>query len=105
MGCDSDEIVMDERTQFPFRGGESAGLQRMNHFIWGSDGKGGMVTIYNDTRDQSIGSEYSTKFSPFLAHGNLSSRAIYKAVKDFEEKSGIANKSTYWVYWYVLRLL
>jgi len=102
LGCDRDHIALDPRTQFPFKGGETAGLQRLRHFVWGQDGSGGMVSVYNETRDQSIGSEYSTKFSPFLAHGNLSSRTIYAAVKEFEAKTGIANKSTYWVYWELL---
>merc|ERR1719273_1762455 len=102
MGYSTNELVMDKRTQFPFKGGETAGLQRLQHFVWGEDGSGGCVSVYNDTRDQSIGSEYSTKFSPFLAHGNLSSRTIFQAVKDFEAKTGIANKSTYWVYWELL---
>jgi len=102
LGCSSDDLKVDKRTQFPFKGGETAGLQRLEHFVWGNEGSGGMVAVYKETRDQSIGSEYSTKFSPFLSHGNLSSRTIYAAVKDFEATTGIANTSTYWVYWELL---
>lgn len=98
-GSTSDHIEIDARSQFPFQGGESAALARLKHVVWGEDGTGGRVTVYNETRDQSIGTEYSTKFSPFLAHGNLSSRTILKEIQNFEAETGIVNKSTYWVYW------
>lgn len=49
-----------------------------------------------------IGSEFSTKFSPFLAHGNLSARRIQSEIANFEQSTGISNESTYWVYFELL---
>ena len=43
-----------------------------------------------------IGTDYSSKFSPWLANGCLSPREIYYELKKYEEKFG-ANESTYWL--------
>jgi len=43
-----------------------------------------------------LGADYSTKFSPWLAHGCLSPRYVAKECSEYEQKR-IANKSTYWV--------
>jgi len=51
------------------------------------------VGHYNDTRNQLIGSEYSSKLSPWFANGNLSPRAAYHATRDFQKKHG-TNEST-----------
>ena len=99
----TDDVKVDERTQFPFAGGESSGIERLNNYIWGKNkNKRGPLCTYKKTRNGSIGSEYSTKFSPFLAHGNLSPRLIYNNIKNFENETGISNDSTYWVYFELL---
>ena len=43
-----------------------------------------------------VGSEYSTKFSPWLAAGCLSPRQIYSEIRRYESEHG-SNQSTYWV--------
>jgi deoxyribodipyrimidine photo-lyase len=43
-----------------------------------------------------IGADYSSKFSPWLAHGCISARAIYHEVEKYEEEVE-KNKSTYWL--------
>ena len=86
---------MDKRTQFPFEGGETSAINRLNYFVWGNNngiGKGvGPIKTYKKTRNGSVGSDYSTKFSPFLAHGNLSPRLIYNNIKHFEQTTGITH--------------
>ena len=99
-----DNVEIDKRTQFPFSGGESSAIERLNSYIWGNTNRKGRgpITTYKKTRNGSIGSEYSTKFSPFLAHGNLSPRLIYNNIKHFEQTTEISNESTYWVYFELL---
>ena len=49
----------------PARGGESAALARLQHYLWGSDA----ARTYFDTRNGMLGPDFSTKFSPWLAAG------------------------------------
>uniref|UniRef100_A0A803N1B6 Cryptochrome DASH n=1 Tax=Chenopodium quinoa TaxID=63459 RepID=A0A803N1B6_CHEQI len=75
-----------------FVGGESASLSRVHEYFWKQD----LLKTYKETRNGMIGSEYSTKFSPWLASGSLSPRLIYEEVKRYERER-VANDSTYWV--------
>ena len=43
-----------------------------------------------------IGGDYSSKFAPWLAHGNLSPRMVAQECQKYEEER-VANKSTYWL--------
>merc|ERR1712146_497896 len=47
-----------------------------------------------DTRNGLVGGDYSSKFSPWLAHGNLTARWIYHEVKRYEQER-TENTSTY----------
>ena len=87
-----DEKSADHRTAFPFTGGETAALERIQQYLFETDN----VAEYKETRNGLVGSEYSTKFSPWLAIGALSPRKIYHSVKEYEWKRK-ANQSTYWV--------
>ncbi|XP_068641337.1 cryptochrome DASH, chloroplastic/mitochondrial [Aristolochia californica] len=75
-----------------FVGGESAALGRVNEYFLKKD----LLKIYKKTRNGMLGPNYSTKFSSWLAFGNLSPRYIYEEVKRYE-KERCANDSTYWV--------
>merc|ERR1719411_406742 len=102
-GCSVHDVKIDKRTAFPFSGGETEGLDRMMSYIWGANKRNrGPIVTYKKTRNQMIGSEFSTKFSPFLAHGNLSARYIAQEITKFENTTGISNESTYWVYFELL---
>jgi len=81
-----------DKSAFPFKGGETAALKRLNDYLWGNNA----ITTYKETRNGLVGTEYSTKFSPWLAIGNLSPRAIYAEVRKYEA-SRTKNQSTYWV--------
>jgi deoxyribodipyrimidine photo-lyase len=85
-------ISTHPHTAFPFQGGEKAGLDRLKQYLWESD----CVARYKKTRNGLLGTDYSTKFSPWLANGSLSPRRIYNEVRRYE-KEVVSNSSTYWV--------
>eukprot|EP00048_Salpingoeca_helianthica_P020268 m.5726 g.5726 ORF g.5726 m.5726 type:complete len:637 (-) comp4604_c0_seq1:35-1945(-) len=84
----------DARGVLPFRGGERAALARLAYYF---DASTRHLARYFDTRNGLLGPDYSTKFAPWLALGCLSPRIVFHRVKEFEQKTGIANQSTYWV--------
>lgn len=94
LGYTSDQIdhanFEDPRGVMAFKGGETAALARVKDYIWDKD----LLRKYFDTRNGMIGADYSTKFSPWLAHGNLSPRFVAKECKKYEDER-VANKSTY----------
>ena len=59
-----------------FKGGETAALQRLKHYLWDT----GCISDYFNTRNGMLGPDYSTKFSPWLAHGCISPRTIHHEV-------------------------
>merc|ERR1711865_843799 len=75
-----------------FKGGETAALARVENYIFTMD----RLKVYFDTRNGMLGDDYSSKFAPWLAHGNVSPRFIAKECKRYE-KERVANKSTYWL--------
>ena len=87
-----DEPITDQRAVMNFVGGETDGLNRLNKFIWQDKS----ILHYKETRNQLIGENYSSKFSPWLANGSLSARKIFSDIKKFE-KEVEANESTYWL--------
>merc|ERR1712142_904002 len=77
---------------FPFPGGESAALDRLQRYLWGSDA----IATYKETRNRLLGEDYSTKFGAWLALGCLSPRQIHAEIRCYETER-VANQSTYWV--------
>lgn len=84
--------ISDSRAVLNFRGGETAGLARLNRYIWEQD----CLKNYKQTRNGMLGSDYSSKFSPWLASGCLSPRFISQQVQEYEENR-VKNDSTYWL--------
>jgi deoxyribodipyrimidine photo-lyase len=80
------------KTAFPFKGGETAALERLQYYFFESK----KVSFYKNTRNGLVGTDYSTKFSPWLANGSLSAKTIYWKIKEYEAEFG-SNQSTYWV--------
>ncbi|CAI5990834.1 unnamed protein product [Closterium sp. NIES-64] len=74
------------------RGGETAALARVDEYVWQRD----CIKEYKLTRNGMVGADYSTKLSPWLAHGCISARYIHSEVLRYE-KERVANESTYWV--------
>jgi len=91
------ELPADNRAVLPFKGGETAGLERLRYYLWETDA----VKNYKETRNGLIGSDYSSKFSPWLTHGCLSPKKIYQELKRYEEER-TKNKSTYWLFFELL---
>lgn len=83
---------MDSRSSFPFQGGTRAALDRLEHYFWNTDA----LAEYKETRNGMLGTDYSSKFSPWLAQGAISARFIYHQVKKYE-KLRVSNSSTYWL--------
>jgi len=84
--------LKDERTAFPFMGGETEALDRINNYLF----KTKSILNYKETRNQLVGADYSSKLSSWLAIGCVSPRMVYKQIKDFEEQFE-SNESTYWL--------
>ena len=82
----------DERSALHFKGGARAGRERLQYYLWDKE----LLSSYKKTRNGLIGGDYSSKFSPWLAHGCLSARQIYWQVKRYE-KYIQKNSSTYWL--------
>jgi deoxyribodipyrimidine photo-lyase len=82
----------DARAVLPFRGGESAALERVEEYFWRRD----ELKRYKETRNGLLGADYSSKFSAWLALGCLSPRFVYAEVRRYERER-VANDSTYWL--------
>ena len=87
-----EEFEVDIRSAFPFKGGEDAAEERLQEYFWETQN----LKNYKQTRNGLLGSEYSSKFSAWLANGSISPRFIYEEVKRFEREI-VANESTYWL--------
>jgi deoxyribodipyrimidine photo-lyase len=92
-----DEVSSDERQVLSFHGGETAGHQWMKQWIWERD----CLKTYKETRNGMVGSDYSSKLSPWLSAGCLSAVQVYWEIKKYEEER-VANESTYWLFFELL---
>lgn len=86
------DFQMDSRTAFPFRGGENEALQRLEHYFWETK----KLSVYKLTRNGLIGTDFSSKFSPWLANGSISAKTIYWETLKYEQQIE-KNDSTYWL--------
>ncbi len=77
---------------FPFKGGHSTARKRLEHYFWETK----KLAFYKKTRNGLAGTDYSSKFSPWLANGSISARQIYWEVKKFEQQVQ-KNQDTYWL--------
>jgi deoxyribodipyrimidine photo-lyase len=75
-----------------FQGGEHAALQRLEYYLWDSQ----LLSRYFTIRNGMLGGDYSSKLSPWLAHGCISPRQIWAECTQYEQTYG-SNKSTYWL--------
>lgn len=80
------------RWAIEFSGGESAALARMNDYFFTKD----CLRVYKETRNGMLGADYSSKLSPWLAHGCVSPRRVYELVQEYESVR-VKNDSTYWL--------
>ena len=74
----------DPRSAFPFKGDEPTALARLQHYLFESDG----LRHYKASRNGLVGTEFSSKFSPFLAIGSLSVRRIWHELLRYQALHG-----------------
>ncbi len=84
--------TIDSRAAIQFAGGETEAIRRLNHYFFETK----YLSNYKETRNGMVGSDYSSKFSAWLALGCISPRLIYQEIKKYEGQFG-ANDSTYWL--------
>ncbi|MCP9850693.1 FAD-binding domain-containing protein [Cyanobium sp. Morenito 9A2] len=82
----------DLRSAFPFSGDEPSALARLQHYLFGSDG----LRTYKATRNGLVGTEFSSKFSPFLGIGSLSVRRIWQELLRYQALHG-ADEGSEWM--------
>ena len=87
-----ESVERKERSAFPFGGGTSAGMERLEQYFW----KSNKLSYYKNTRNGLLGTDYSSKFSPWLANGSLSPKMIYWEIKRYEKEIQ-KNQSSYWL--------
>lgn len=90
------KIAYEKVQNATFHGGETKALAHMQAYF-----SSNLASSYKTTRNGLDGMDYSTKFSPWLAHGNLSPRQIMANLGRYEDENG-ANDSTYWIYFELL---
>ena len=100
-GNEAGHLARDERSSFPywtaeFGAGSQAALRHLSHYF-STD----LAHRYKQTRNQLSGTEFSTKFSPWLASGALSAPQIIAALRKFEDEEGKSD-SSYWIWFELL---
>ena len=91
----------DPRSSFPYgqparHGGETAGLAHLAQYL-----ARGLPHRYKATRNQLQGADFSSKWSPWLASGALSSRKALADLRAFEAEHG-ANDGSGWLWFELL---
>ena len=86
------QLGYEQEIKTRFKGGETAGLERLQYYLWQAH----LIKDYVNTRNGLLGEDYSSKFSPYLAQGCLSPKKIYQEIERYEAQYG-SNKSTYWL--------
>jgi deoxyribodipyrimidine photo-lyase len=84
--------ALEPRSVLSFRGGETAGLERLKGYIW----EGDRLRSYKETRNGMLNTDDSSKLSPWLSLGCLSPRYVFEEVGRYETRR-IKNDSTYWL--------
>lgn len=74
------------------KGGETEALARLDYYTFDTD----LIQNYKYTRNRSLGTEYSSLISPYLANGCLSPRLVYHKVKEYEEQVK-KSRGTWWL--------
>ncbi len=97
----SDDEASDTRSSFPYtqatwQGGEDAALAHVQRYF-----ERGLAHSYKATRNGLSGTDYSSKWSPWLATGALSPRVIYQALQACEARDG-ASDGSYWLWFELL---
>ena len=87
----------DRHPALPLPGGRSAGIRRLQQFLFDEQS----VLSYKETRNDLDPLRGSSTLSPWLANGALSAREVAHALFRFEREYR-QNESTYWLYFELL---
>lgn len=100
--------IAEPRHPVLFTGGEAAGLQRLQEFLFCDHG----IARYRETRNALDDPDAYSRLSPWLANGSLSAREVAQSIATYERQH-VKNDSTYWLWfellwreyfhWYALR--
>jgi deoxyribodipyrimidine photo-lyase len=82
---------------FPFLGGETEARKRLQSYLWDTH----HIAQYKQTRNGLLGTEYSSKFSAWLAIGAISAKQVYWELQCFEREV-VKNEDTYWMFFELL---
>jgi deoxyribodipyrimidine photo-lyase len=86
------DLPIDPRCDFSPEPGEVGGLNRLHDYLFGRR----CIQTYKDTRNGMLGSVFSTRFSPWMAVGSLSTRLVWAESIRFEESYG-RNDGSAWL--------
>ena len=89
-------ITDHQTSDYLFHGGEQGARTHIHQYF-----ERRLPDTYKQTRNQLIGMDYSSKFSPWLALGCSSARTIAKQLSEYEVCFG-ANDGTYWLWFELL---
>ncbi len=91
------EVVLAHgQIQWDYSGGESHARAHLEQYL-----ERRLPDTYKETRNQLIGLDYSSKFSPWLALGCISARVLAAELAAYEKRYG-ANDGTYWLWFELL---
>lgn len=98
---DNINIIIEKNNQLDFEliypGGETKAWERLDYYFYQKN----LLSIYKKTRNGLLGKDYSSKFSPYLAFGNISAKSIQLEIFKYEN-SIEKNDSTYWMFFELL---
>lgn len=77
---------------FELKGGENPALNRLKYYLNDSH----LIATYKETRNGMVGTDYSSRLSPWLALGNISARTVFDYIVHYEN-TVVSNASTYWL--------
>jgi len=89
-------VLAHQQIQVNYLGGESHAQAHLKQYL-----ERRLPDSYKQTRNQLIGQDYSSKFSPWLALGCISARVLAAELAAYEKRYG-ANDGTYWLWFELL---
>ena len=92
----AEAVLSHEQIQVDYLGGESHAQAHLKQYL-----ERRLPDSYKETRNQLIGQDYSSKFSPWLALGCISARVLAEGIATYEKRYG-ANDGTYWLWFELL---
>lgn len=92
-----EDFGTNSKSGFTWKGGETEALNQLQYFLWDTD----LVAHYKETRNDLLGRDFSSKFSPWLSQGCLSPKMVFSELKKYEEQR-TKNKSTYCLFFELL---